>query len=127
LSDVSSKRETAVAAVDSLSLSRQSFRTLPKRVPRRSTEKTNMKLDFIGTLFDGEIMVFIPCMNQEGQMLVLRSHGEWTKTRIMMRCQTTRQPLEKGKSSWKEMKIGGKKWSSWQRATAKAKDARSPV
>ncbi len=40
---------------------------------------------------------------------------------------TTRQRLEKGKSSWKEMKIGGKKWSSWQRATAKAKDARSPV
>jgi hypothetical protein len=55
-----------------------------------------MKLDFIGTLFDGEIMVFIPCMNQAGQMLVLRSHGEWTKTRIMMTCQTTRQRLEKG-------------------------------
>ncbi len=23
--------------------------------------------------------MFIPCMNQAGQMLILRSHGEWTK------------------------------------------------
>jgi hypothetical protein len=70
LSDVSSERETAVAAVDSLSLSRLSFRTLRKRgsgCREAAQKRLSMKLDFIGTLFDGEIMVFILCMNQAGQ------------------------------------------------------------